>query len=120
MDPASAAGVDGFVAGLRRCGTIAQVQGAVVTFVVEAPAGGLAGAAVETGVEVVELVMWPVAPPHWIHLPESVRFGRTNSDRNGCLPGWSRHSRQIVGWGDATEPAQAWLAHVRGVLAEAA
>lgn len=60
-----------------------------------------------------------VRAPHWVHLPETVTFTRTNIDRNECLPAWARHSRQIVGWGDATEPAQAWLGHVRGVLAEA-
>lgn len=119
METTSTAGVDGFVAGLGRCGVVAVVRGAVVTFAVEVPAGALAGSTIETGVEVAELAMWPVAPPHWVHLPESVNFIRTNTDRNECLPTWARHSRQIAGWGDAAEPAQAWLGHVRGVLAEA-
>ena len=120
MYAASAAGVDGFLAGLRRCETAAHVRGDVVIFAVEAVTGSLAGTRVESGVEIAELAMWPVAPPHWVHLPETITFARTNSDRNACLPGWIRHSRQIAGWGDAAEPAQAWLGHIRGVLAEAA
>ena len=67
--------------------------------------------------ETAELAAWPAVPPHWVHLPTDITFARTDADMNGCLPGWTRHSRQIASWGDATEPAQAWLAHVRGVLA---
>lgn len=122
MTVTSTAEVDEFVAGLRRCGTEARIRGKVVVFAVEVPVGPLAGTRIETAAEVAELAMWPVAPPHWVHLPETVTFARTNLDRTDCLPGWVRHSRQIVGWGlsDATEPAQAWLGHVRAVLAEAA
>ena len=120
MDPASTAGVDGFLAGLRRCGLEPVVRGAVVTFAVEAPPGPRAGTVVETGVETAELTAWPAVPPHWVHLCTDITFARTNADATECLPGWVRHSRQIAGWGDAAEPAQAWLAHVRGVLAEAA
>ena len=119
MDPASTAGVDGFIAGLQRCGLTPVIRGAVVTFAVEAPTGPRAGTAIQTGVEITELQVWPTVPPHWVHLPANITFARTNSDANQCLPGWVRHSRQIAGWGDATEPAQAWIAHVRGVLAEA-
>lgn len=119
MDTALTAGVDGFIAGLQRCGLVPEVRGEVVTFAVEAPAGSRAGTIVETGVEIAELAAWPAVPPHWVHLPTDIALARTNVDTNQCLPGWSRHSRQIAGWGDAAEPAQAWLAHVRGVLAEA-
>lgn len=119
MDVASTAGVDGFIAGLRRCGLEPEVDGVVVTFAVEAHVGSRAARSVATGVGVPELWGWPAYPPHWVHFPADVVFARTNSDANETLPGWTRHSRQITGWGDAAEPAQAWLAHVRAVLAEA-
>lgn len=118
MDTASTAGVEGFMAGLRRCGLESAVQHGVVTFAVEACQGALAGQQVQTGVNVNELGAWPAVPPHWLHLPDGVTLSRTNIDLNETLPGWRRHSRQIVGWGDASEPAQGWIAHVRSVLAE--
>jgi hypothetical protein len=31
----------------------------------------------------------------------------------------TKHSRQIKDWGDAADPAQAWVAHVRAILDEA-
>jgi hypothetical protein len=49
-----------------------------------------------------------------------VQFTSTNSNQEETLPGWVRHSRQVNGWGDAEEPAQAWLAHLRRVLQDAA
>jgi hypothetical protein len=49
----------------------------------------------------------------------TVQFASTNSNTQETLPGWVRHSRQVNGWGDATEPAQAWIAHVRRVLQDA-
>jgi hypothetical protein len=119
MDTASTAGADGFMAGLRRCGLDPSQQDGVITFAVEACQGALAGQQVRTGVNVNELGAWPAVPPHWLHFPVEVTLPRTNIDPNETLPGWRRHSRQIVGWGDAAEPAQAWMAHVRSVLAEA-
>lgn len=113
-------GAAGFVASLARCGVECQQTGTVVTFPVRAVAGPLAGQDVPSGVGTEELAMWPGCPPHWVHLPVTVGFAVTNADQNGTLPGWTRHSRQIAGWGDAAEPGQAWLAHVRGVLAQAA
>lgn len=105
-----------FLAGLQRCGTSPVIQGKIVTFTVEAASGPRAGRSTRTGVNIDELTMWPIAPPHWLHFPADVTFTQTNADPNDTLPGWVRHSRQIVGWGDADEPAQAWIAHVRSVL----
>lgn len=119
MDTASTAGVEGFVAGLRRCGLDPTQEDGVITFAVEACQGPLSGEQVRTGVNVNELSAWPAVPPHWLHFPAAVTLSRTNIDLNETLSGWRRHSRQIVGWGDAVEPAQGWIAHVRSVLAEA-
>jgi adenylosuccinate synthase len=55
-----------------------------------------------------------------VHFPAAVQFTRTNSSQQETLPGWVRHSRQVNGWGDAEEPAQAWLAHLRRILQDAA
>lgn len=112
-------GVEGFLDGLRRLGVGARREADLVVFAVTAAGGAHAGADVETAVSVDELARWPQVPPHWVHLPQTIRLSRTNS-RPSSLAGWLRHSRNIAGWGDAAEPAQAWVAQVRGVLEEAA
>ncbi|MGH3244746.1 MAG: hypothetical protein ACRDOI_00810 [Trebonia sp.] len=116
---ATTAGVDTFIAGLRACGVDATVNGDVVVFTVVAAArsGPLT---TPTGVAVSELPAWPAIPPHWVHLPAAVQFAATNASATETRPGWVRHSREIKGWGDAEEPAQAWLAHLRRVLRDAA
>lgn len=111
-------GVEGFLAGLRRCGCEPVVENGVVQFTVTAVAGSHASQDVPTGVDVGELAAWPTAPPHWIHLPSSIAFPAGTNAEPSAVPGWSKHSRNIVGWGNAEEPAQAWLAHARAVLEE--
>ncbi|TCJ34613.1 hypothetical protein [Parafrankia sp. BMG5.11] len=112
-------GADAFIAGLHRCDIQTTVTASVVVFTVAA-ATQSGATDVETGVAVSELGAWPAVPPHWIHLPTTVALTNTNINMDETLPGWVRHSRQVAGWGDAEEPAQAWLAHVRSVLQEAA
>lgn len=114
----SEAGVQGFIAGLKRLGIEPRQEAELVVFDVSASDGAYAGDKVETGVSSRELGHWPQVPPHWVHLPSSIHLPHTNS-RESSLAGWLRHSRNIKGWGDASEPAQAWVAHVRGVLGEA-
>lgn len=107
-----------FTAGLRRLGANPETRSGLVIYQVEPVGGRLAGEAVSTAVEVGELAGWPIAPPHWVHLPASVAFVNTNSQASP-LPGWLRHSRQLSGWGGDPDPAQGWLAHVRAVVGEA-
>jgi hypothetical protein len=114
---ASNTGVDGFMAGLRRCGLEPTVEAGVVTFNVQPLTGAHAATSVTTGVGTDELSGWPAIPPHWVHLPSSITFARSNTQPSP-LSGWLKHSRQIPRWGDAAEPAQAWIAHVRAVLGE--
>jgi hypothetical protein len=111
-------GEEGFLAGLRRCGCAPEVRSGVVVFSVTAIGGTHAGVDVETGVACGELVTWPTAPPHWVHFPASISIPITNAQPSPT-PGWLMHSRNIVNWGNAADPAQAWLAHVRSVLEEA-
>jgi hypothetical protein len=110
-------GEEGFLAGLRRCGSEGEERNGVTLFSVVAFGGSHAGETVETGVSVEELAAWPSAPPHWVHLPGNVTISHTNTQPSP-VPGWVMHSRNINGWGNAEEPAQAWLAHVRSVLEE--
>jgi len=112
-------GVDGFIAGLRRCGTDATVNTGIIVFTVVA-AGRSGPLTTQTGVAAAELEAWSAVPPHWAHFPAAAQFTHTNSRPDETLPGWIRHSRQINGWGDAEEPAQAWLAHLRRILLDAA
>lgn len=109
-DPVSA-----FVAGLRRLGAEPTVLNGLVVYSVEPVEGGQAGEVVATAVEAAELVSWPVAPPHWVHLPAEVKLPTTNSQASERA-GWMRHSRQIRWWGGEADPERAWLAHVRGVV----
>lgn len=118
MTTSSDTGVDAFIAGLQSCGHDSNVANGVVTFTVEPFDGAHAGQSVQTGVGTAELTGWPLVPPHWVHLPSEIRFTRTNS-QDSAIPGWSQHSRDLQGWGDAQEPAQAWIAHVRAVIEQA-
>ncbi|TFV90104.1 hypothetical protein E4P40_07760 [Blastococcus sp. CT_GayMR20] len=107
-----------FVNGLRRLQTKPEVRDGLVVYWVEPVEGQHAGELVETAVEVAELVSWPMAPPHWIHLPAEVALPATNSQQS-TRSGWLRHSRQVRGWGGDIDPEGAWVAHVRGVLGAA-
>lgn len=110
--------VEEFAAGLLQLGTDSARRDGLVVYCVEPVSGQLAGEVVPTAVEAVDLAAWPIAPPHWVHLEASIAFAGSNIQPS-TLQGWVRHSRQITGWGDDTDPAQAWLAHVRAVVGEA-
>lgn len=116
---ANPTGIDGFIAGLADCGITAVVRHDIVTFAVTPIDGSHAGLEVEVGVGVDELGGWPAVPPHWVHLPDTVRFTTTNSSPSS-VPGWLKHSRGTPNWGNATHPAQAYVSHVRAVIGEAA
>lgn len=118
MTSAPDTGLEGFLASLRRCGVVAEVEAGVVAFTVEPLAGARRSTSVATGVAVDELGSWPVVPPHWIHFPDEVRFASSNTQPSS-RSGWTKHSRNIQRWGNAAEPAQAWLAHARTVAGEA-
>lgn len=111
-------GAAAFAAALTRCGANPRELNGHIAYVVEPVEGALAGEIVETAVSIQELARWPLVPPHWVHLPASVRFAATNSQPS-ALPGWLQHSRQIAGWGRDADPAAGWLAHVRAVVGEA-
>jgi hypothetical protein len=110
-------GVEGFIAGLRRCGQEPTLDAGVVTFTIEPLTGARAGTPTTTGVGTDELTGWPAIPPHWVHVPADVTFAHSNTQASS-IAGWLKHSRQIAGWGNAAEPAQAWISHVRTVLGE--
>lgn len=112
-------GLDGFQAGLRRCGCSPEIKEGIVVFTVVPVGGGRAEILTQTGVAVAELGTWPAAPPHWVHFPDDVRFEHTNT-KPSRISEWLKHSRQPQNWGNVSEPAQAWIAHVRGMLEEAA
>lgn len=115
---AATTGVAAFVAALEEFAAEPIVQLALVIYTVTPVAGAFAGRAVRTGVSVDEVAPWPVAPPHWIHLPADVVLAATNAGESP-VDGWRSHSRDIPAWGTAQMPAAAWLAHVRGVLGDA-
>ena len=107
--------------GLQQCGLQWTVNGTVLLFPLTAIVGGYQGEPVQTGVAIGELDGWPMAPPHWVHLPADILVGPTNS-KPSPIGGWLMHSRNAPSWGNAKHPVQAWLAHVQSVLdvAEAA
>lgn len=110
--------VERFVADLTAAGAPGVLRQQLVFYEIEPVTGSRCGQLVHTAVEVAELASWPVAPPHWIHLPGDIAFPVTNSQQSAAA-GWLRHSRQIAGWGNEAAPIRAWLAHVRGILGEA-
>ena len=110
--------VEAFMANLAALGARPERRGPLIVYSVDVISGPHAGTAVETGVEVTELAGWPIAPPHWLHMDAAMAFEHTNIQPSP-VGGWMRHSRQIADWGSDSDPGQAWLAHVRGVLGEA-
>ena len=110
-------GVQGFIDALAQLGLHPAVEAELVIYRIEPVDGGHGGTTVETGVSADELAPWPQVPPHWIHLPAGIGFPRTNSQES-TKPGWLKHSREIIGWGDA-QPGIWWISHVRAVLGEA-
>ena len=106
---------DAFLRGLAACACPSSVRGEVIVFEVTPILGRYAGQTIETGVFMKELAGWSGVPPHWVHFPSQIQVGKTNS-RPSPLPGWTMHSRNLPGWGDAEVPEQGWIAHVRSVL----
>lgn len=118
--PSPTDGVARFIADLEEEGHQPTRCGDAVTYTVVPATGRLVGTDVRTGVSVSELQAWPMVPPHWIHLPDEVTFNFTNTDTTDCQPGWRRHSRDSGPWDLTRKPIHVWLAHVRGVLGQAA
>lgn len=114
-------GTQAFIDGLQQCGLPWKVSGNILLFPLTAVVGSYHGQPIETGVALDELDAWPMAPPHWVHLPADVLVGPTNS-KPSPITGWLMHSRNAPRWGNAKHAVQAWLAHVQSVLdvAEAA
>lgn len=105
-----------FVYDMTAVGATARADGQRILYDVVAVGGALNGQTVTTGVSVSEVQSWPMVPPHWIHLPDSVTFPETNMDDTDCLPGWTRHSRDFSYTDMSMPPALAWLRHVRGFI----
>jgi hypothetical protein len=105
-----------FINDMNSVGAAARADGPRILYDVVAVGGALNGQTVTTGVSVSEVQSWPMVPPHWIHLPDSVTFPETNMDDTDCQPGWKRHSRDFSYTDMSMPPALAWLRHVRGFV----
>ena len=110
-------GTERFIQDMTELGFEATIEAKMVIYQVVPIDGAYAGKSIDTGVGISELQSWPQVPPHWLHFPTCLKFSSTNS-RGSPKSGWSMHSRQITGWGDAPAGA-AWVSHVRAVLSEA-
>ena len=91
-------GAQAFVEGLRQYCLDWKVSGDVLVFPLIPGVGSYDGQAIETGVALPELDAWPMAPPHWVHLPADVFVGPTNS-KPSPINGWLMHSRNAPRWG---------------------
>lgn len=105
-----------FIDDMTAAGASARADGPRILYDVTPVNGALAGQVVTTGVSVSEVQSWPAIPPHWIHLPETVRFEQTNIDSTDCAPGFVRHSRDYSYTDTSIPPARSWLSHVRGFV----
>ena len=109
-------GAQRFVEDLDELGLSPTVEAELVVFRFTPAAGARANTVVEVAVALDELASWPSSPPHWIYLPNDVRFD------SHCEPSsrasWSRHSRRTDGWGRQPAP-QDWLRHIEAVLKDA-
>ena len=109
--------VEAFIQDMTSLGFEATLEAELVIYRIVPVDGAHAGRSTQTGVAVDELQSWPQVPPHWLHFPAAVEFSHTNINESP-RPGWSSHSRQISGWGDAPSGI-AWASHVRAVLSGA-
>lgn len=105
-----------FIADMAAVGAVIHVEEGRLMYDVVAVGGALAGQKVTTGVSLSEVQGWPMTPPHWVHLPDSVAFAETNMDETDCPPGWKRHSRDFNLTDTSVPPALSWLRHVRGFV----
>ncbi|GAA1656150.1 MULTISPECIES: hypothetical protein [Microbacterium] len=105
-----------FIDDMTAAGAPARADGPRILYDITPVNGALAGQVVATGVSLNEVQSWPAVPPHWIHLPETVRFEQTNIDSSDCAPGFVRHSRDYNYTDTSIAPARAWLSHVRGFV----
>jgi hypothetical protein len=105
-----------FADDITAAGATVRAEPGRLLFDILAVGGALTGQWVSTGVSLAEVQNWPQAPPHWVHLPDTVVFETTNSDTTDCPPGWRRHSREFNFTNTSIPPAKAWLSHVRGLL----
>lgn len=105
-----------FINDMAAAGASARVDGPRVLYDVVAVGGALNGETVASGVSVSEVQSWPMVPPHWVHLQDSITFAETNMDDTDCQPGWKRHSRDFSYTDTSMPPALAWLRHVRGFV----
>jgi hypothetical protein len=114
--PQIGAATQRFMDDMAAAGAPARLEGSRLMYETVAIGGALAGQRVRTGVSLSEVQSWPLAPPHWIHLPDNVEFAATNADQVDCPPGWRRHSRDFSFADMSMPPALAWLRHVRGFV----
>lgn len=112
-------GVERFVADVTQLGLCPTTESELVVCRVTPFSGPHAGTVVEVGVAADELRLWPQAPPYWVHLPRSIGFSNTRTSGPSTKEGWTRHSRQISGWG-GYPPAASWHSHIQAVLRDAA
>ena len=110
-------GTRAFVNRMAELGFNPVPEGNLVIYRVIPVGGAHDGCQVETGVSVDELVSWPDLPPHFIHLPASIRFSHPPYDTSP-KSGWRRHSRKISEWGN-TDPGVHWASNIRAVLCAA-
>jgi hypothetical protein len=114
--PALSEAAQQFIDDMTAAGASARADGPRILYDVTPVNGALAGQVVTTGVSVSEVQSWPAVPPHWIHLPQTVRFAQTNIDSTDCAPGFVRHSRDYSYTDTSIPPARSWLSHVRGFV----
>lgn len=105
-----------FMDDMAAVGAPVRAENNRLMYEVMAVGGFLAGQKVLTGVSLSEVQNWPMIPPHWVHLPDTIAFAATNMDETDCPPRWKRHSRDFGFTDMSMAPAMAWLRHVRGFV----
>lgn len=112
-----------FVTTLESWGYEVERSHGLVTFPLTVAAGTLAGQTVRAGVHENELECWPMAPPHWIHLPKaalvSIVNGLATNRQRSPIAGWSGYSWVFPNWRGTGQPIRALLAHIQDLLGHA-
>ena len=109
--------MEAFINAMAELGLSPTREAGLVICQITPDGGARADSVIEVGVSKDELTSWPLAPPHWIHLPADIKFTKTNTEPSS-KSGWLKHSRNIPAWGNAP-PATDWEKHLHAVLREA-
>lgn len=107
-------GIEAFVEAMKAARRDVEVRDPIVIVLVDVPLGLHRGKEVLVGAD--PPTDFPIVPPHWVHLPDSIELSGGGKQASELGAGWARWSRPNRRWVDGGSPASQWLAHIRSLF----